>query len=428
VANTILTPQVITNELLRRFKNNLGFARVVHHEDYSEHFAKPGAKIGDTLSLRDPVRFAATPGATLIVQDVEERKIPLVINTRYHSAFQFDSQELTLSIDRIGERYIEGTAIALANRCEVDGLTVAYQNTPNEVGTVGGGVPSGTTAFQTYLSAFEALDRNACPFDGERYIVITSKYQTQIIDTLKGLFQSSEQIKRQYLKGRMGEGAGFTWMIAQNIRTLITGALTGATGNNNLVVNGANQLGSTLSVRGLTANSPAFKAGDVITLGHTNADYVYALNPISGDQLSDLRQFTVLNDAASDANGYCSLNIYPPIALFGDPSKPNPYATASGTPADGVYVLVNGSATNLLVSTNSPQALAFHKEAYAWACVPLTLPRAVETARRATDPDTGMSIRTVSQYDGVNDIFFTRADVMYGWVAPRRDWACRVAS
>jgi hypothetical protein len=27
----------------------------------------------------------------------------------------------------------------------------------------------------------------------------------------------------------------------------------------------------------------------------------------------------------------------------------------------------------------------------------------------------------------VNDIFFTRCDVMYGWVAPRRDWGCRVA-
>ncbi len=59
MANTILTPQIITNELLRRFQNNLGFAKVVHHEDYSEHFAKPGAKIGDTLSLREPVRLVA---------------------------------------------------------------------------------------------------------------------------------------------------------------------------------------------------------------------------------------------------------------------------------------------------------------------------------------------------------------------------------
>jgi hypothetical protein len=425
VGNTILTPQVITNELLRRFKNNLGFARVVHHEDYSEHFAKPGAKIGDTLSLRDPVRFAATPGATLVVQDVEERKIPLTINTRYHSAFQFDSQELTLSIDRIGERYIEGTAVALANRAEVDGLTLAYQQTPNLVGTPGG-VPTGSTAFATYLSAFEALDRNACPFDGERFIVITSKYQTQIIDTLKGLFQSSEQIKRQNVKGRMGDGAGFTWLLAQNIRTATLGNYGTPT------INGANQLGTSLNLSGFQASQFALYAGDNFTIAAN-----YALNPISGDILSDLRQFTVLNSATADSSGNLTANIYPAIALYGDPSKPNPYATCSISPATAVALtfygnnalggVINSSSVLTTAPTLSPQALAFHKEAYAWACVPLTLPRAVEMAKRATDPDTGMSIRTVSQYDGVNDIFFTRADVMYGWVAPRRDWGCRIA-
>ena len=426
MGNTILTPQVITNELLRRFKNNLGFAKCVHHEDYSEHFAKPGAKIGDTLSLRDPVRLAATDGATLVVQDVEERKIPLVINERKHTAFQFDSAELTLSIDRIGERYIEGAAVALGNAAEVSGLTMAYRQTPNLVGSPSAGVPTGATAFAVYLAAGEALDRNSAPMDGERYMVIGPKFQTPIVDTLKGLFQSSEQIKRQYLKGRMGTAAGFDWVMAQNIRTHTMGSLTGATGNNNLLVNGAGQLGSTLNVKGLTANSPAFKAGDLITLG-TAAGIVYALNPISGDGLSDVRQFTVLNDAASDANGYCALNVYPPIALLGDPSKPNPYATASITAADGAQIQVFGSATNALAGNLSPQSLAFHKEAYAWACVPLTLPRAVEMAKRATDPDTGMSIRTVSQYDGVNDVFFTRCDIMYGWVAPRKDWGCRVA-
>ena len=415
MGNTILTPQVITNELLRRFQNNLGFAKVVHHEDYAEHFAKPGAKIGDTLSLRDPVRFAATPGATLVVQDVEERKIPLVINTRYHSAFQFDSQELTLSIDKIGERYIEGTAVALANRCEVDGLTVAYQNTPNLVGTAGT-TPQGTTAFQTYLSAFEALDRNACPFDGDRYIVITSKFQTQIIDTLKGLFQASEQIRKQYVRGRMGEGAGFTWLLAQNIRTHQVGPLPGGSPQ----IYGSNQLGTSLALKNFTANLPCVNAGDNFTIALN-----YALNPVSGDTLSDLRQFTILNAGSSDANGYCTVNIYPAIALLGDPTKPNPYATCSIAAADGTPLTFFGN--NALANTLSPQALAFHKEAYAWACVPLTLPRAVEMAKRATDPDTGMSIRTVSQYDGVNDIFFTRADVMYGWVAPRRDWGCRIA-
>jgi P22 coat protein - gene protein 5 len=421
VGNTILTPQIITNELLRRFENNLGFAKVVHHEDYSEHFGKPGAKVGDTISLRDPVRFAATDGATLVVQDVEERKIPLVINTRKHTAFSFTSAEQTLSIDRIGERYIEGAAVALANAAEVSGLTLAYQQTPNLVGTPGAGAPNGTTAFSIYLSATEALDRNSAPMDGERYVCIGPKFQTPIVDALKGLFQSTEQIKRQYIKGRMGTAASFEWLMAQNLRTQIWGSIAGGV---SIVVNGAGQSGSSLNITGMTANAVGvFNPGDTFTIG-SGGTLVYAVNAVSGDTLSDPRQFTILNTVNADGSGNGVANIYPPISVLGDTQHPNPYATCSQSPANSATI----NPTCTTGGTLSPQALAFHKEAYAWACVPLDLPRAVEMAKRATNPDTGVSIRTVAQYDVVNDIFVTRCDIMYGWVAPRKDWGCRIAA
>ncbi len=402
MSNTILTPQVITNELLRRFENNLGFAKVVHHEDYSEHFAKPGAKIGDTLSLRDPVRLAATDGATLVVQDVEERKIPLVIDTRKHTAFAFTSAEQTLSIDRIGERYIESASVALANAAEVSGMTLAYRQTPNLVGTPGT-VPN---AFLTYLQATEALDRNSAPMDGKRFVVIGPKFQSPIVDALKGLFASTEQIKSQYIKGRMGTAASFDWLMAQNLRTHTIGTLAGGTA---IAVDGAGQTGTSLAVKGMTASSlGVMKAGDQFTLGATTG-IVYAVNAVSGDTLSDARQFTVLNDVNSDGSGKAVVNIFPAIAVVGDPQHPNPYATCSVTAADSaVLTFFAGNVASASVLT--PQALAFHKEAYAWACVPLDLPRAVEMAKRATNPDTGVSIRTISQYDGVNDVFFTRCD------------------
>jgi hypothetical protein len=344
-----------------------------------------------------------------------------VINTRKLSAFSFDTQELTLNIDRIGERYIDSTAVALANAAEVSGLSLAYQQTPNVVGTPGGGAPTGSTAFATYLSAFEALDRNSCPMDGERYVVIGPKFQTPIVDTLKGLFQSSEQIKRQYLRGRMGTAAGMDWLLAQNIRTATVGTIAGGA---SIVVNGAGQTGTSLNMTGMTASSAGvFNAGDVFTIGNSSSTYVYAVNPVSLDTLSDLRQFTILNTVNSDSSGNATVNIYPAIAVVGDPNLPNPYATCSIVP-------VASSTINPWTTTGgtlSPQSIAFHKEAFAWACVPMVLPQAVEMAKRSTDKDTGISIRTVSQYDIVNDIFVTRAEIMYGWVAPRRDWACRIA-
>jgi len=48
VPNTLLTTQAITNELLMRFKNNLGFAGALEHT-WDDKFAVVGAKIGDTL-------------------------------------------------------------------------------------------------------------------------------------------------------------------------------------------------------------------------------------------------------------------------------------------------------------------------------------------------------------------------------------------
>ncbi len=220
----------------------------------------------------------------------------------------------------------------------------------------------------------------------------------------------------------MGTAASFDWLMAQNLRTHTIGSLAGGA---SIAVDGGGQTGSSLNIKGMTASTAnVFKAGDAFTIGVTTG-IVYAVNAVSGDTLSDARQYTVLNDLSSDSSGKGVLNIFPPIALVGDTSHPNPYATSSVSPADSAVVTVfSGNVAS--ASVLSPQALAFHKEAYAWACVPLDLPRAVEMAKRATNPDTGVSIRTVSQYDGVNDVFFTRCDIMYGWVAPRKDWGCRI--
>lgn len=412
MGNTVLVPQTLANELLRRFKNNLGFSMTIDHASYGKRFAIEGAKVGDTIGLREPVRLTATDGPTLVIQDVEERKVQLTISERKLTAFQFDSSEMTLTIDYVGARYIESAAVAQANAVEVFCLKQAYQQTPNMVGTPGG-VPTGATAFSIYLSAGEALDRNSAPMDSERHMIIGPKFQTPIVDALKSLFQSSEQIKRQYVRGRMGTAAGFDWIMAQNIRTHTFGAIPGAAPQ----VDGANQQGSVLNVKNLTANLAAFKAGDIITQAAA-----FAVNAVSGDTLSDLRQFTVLADATADGAGKCSLQIYPPMAVVGDPAKPNPYASMSALMLDGAALVLGGTASVL-----SPQALAFHKDAFSFACVPMVLPQSTETAARQTDPKTGISIRIIKVYDGINDLFFYRCETMFGFVAPRKDWACRVA-
>lgn len=401
--NTILTPTIITNELLMRFKNNLVFTSNVSHE-YDDRFAQSGAKIGDTLKLRRPVQFTAANGATLSNQDVTESSVDLVINTQKHVAFEFTSKDLTLSIDRFAERYLDSAAVALANTVDVDGLTLAYQSTANAVGTPAT-VPN---AILTYLQAGQKMSENSAPVDDQRHLVINPGMQSTIVDALKGLFQSSSEIDKQYRKGSMGTAAGFKWYMDQNIRTHTVGPLGGTP-----LVNGASQTGASLITDGWTAAAASrLKKGDVFTIAGVNA-----VNRVSGDSTGALQQFVVTADVSSDGSGNATIPIYPQIVTSG------PYKTVTGSPADNAAITVLGAANAL-----SPQGIAFHKEAFCFAMAPLQVPQGVHMAKAVTDPDTGMSIRMVSSYDITNDKFITRADILYGWAARKPEWACRVAS
>lgn len=403
MANTNLTAQMITNELLRRFVNQLGFSGAVAHE-YDDEFGKKGAKIGDTLKLRDAVKFTAGTGAVITPEDVTESYKTLTLDTQKHVAFQFNSKELTLDIDRFSERYLKSAAVTLANAVDVAGLTMAYQATPNAVGTPGT-VP---TALLTYFQAGEKLDLFSCPMDGDRSLVYNPKMQTNILDATKALFQSSTQIKRQYEAGRMGTAAGFDWILDQNVRTHTVGPLGGTP-----LVNGASQTGSSLVTDGWSASAAArLKKGDVFTIAN-----VYAVNRVSGDTQADLQQFVVTADVSSDGSGNATIPIYPAITATGS------YKTVSAVPADNAAITVLGAANTL-----TPQGLAFHKEAFVLGMAPLEVPNGVHFAAKQQDPDTGVSVRIVSNYDIINDLFITRADVLFGWAAKRPEWACRIAS
>jgi hypothetical protein len=401
--NTLLTPQVITNELLRRFKNNLGFAGAVRRE-WDDRFAVKGGKIGDTLNIRVPVRFTASNGPTLVVQDVTERSVPLVINTQRHVGFSFSSKDLTLTIDRFGDRYLDSAAVALANAVDVDGLTLAYQSTYWAVGTPGT-VPNN---LKLYNQAGAKLDKASCPFDSKRSVVISPDMQVEIVDALKGLFQSSVQIKQQYEKGRMGTAAGFDWIVDQNVRTHQVGPQGGTP-----LVDGAGQTGGTLNTKGWTAAAGLrLRKGDIFTIAN-----VFAVNPVSGDTLPDLQQFVVLNDVSSDASGNAQIPISPQIIVSG------PYRTVSASPANNAAITVLGAANTL-----TPQGLAFHEEAFTLAMVPMDLPQGVHMAARSIDRETGTSIRMVSQYDITNDLFVTRCDILYGWAATIPHFSVRIVS
>lgn len=400
MANTSLTISMITKESLRVLENNLAFAKGVNR-DYDDQFAVGGAKIGDTINIRKPARYVGRTGTALAVEDHTETAVPLQLGTQFGVDLNFTSKELTLHIDEFSDRIIKPAMSTVANKLDADGLAL-YKSVYNAVGTPG----TTPTALKTYLQAGAVMDYEACPRDNNRSLVIDPTAQVEIVDSLKSLFQSSDQIMKQYEQGNMGQAAGYKWSMDQNVAVHQVGPLGGTP-----LVNAAGQTGASLVTNGWTAAAASrLKAGDTFTIAG-----VFAVNPKTRATTGQLRRFVVTADVSSDALGNATIPISPSIVISGA------FQTVTASPGAGAAITVLGGANQL-----TPVNLAYHKNAFVLGCADLLLPKGVDMAARVSDKQLGLSARMVRAYDINNDKFPCRFDILYGWKAVYPELACRI--
>lgn len=407
MSNTLLTIGMITNEALAVLENELTFTRKVNRQ-YDDQFGKAGAKIGDTLNIRLPVRYVGRRTPTLNVESTVESSVPLTLTTQYGTDMSFTSAELKLSIDEFSDRIIKPAVANIANMIDYDGLQ-QYLNVYNAVGTPGV-VPN---SLDTYLSAGVKLDNNATPM-GDRSIVLNPQSQATIVGALTTIFNPNKQISDQYLKGSMGTAVGFDWAMDQNVGVQTVGTY-GGTPLTNLVtpfVSGA----STIVTDGWTATTTTLNVGDIFTIAG-----VYSVNPQSRVTTGQLQQLVVTTKTVTDGSGNSTIAFSP--ALVGPNGSTLVYnQNVNALPLDGAAIVVFGAS-----GTVTPQNLAFHKDAFTFATVMLPDMPGVETSR-ATSKQLGMSIRLVRGTDLVNDRAISRLDLLGGWATLRAQTACRIAS
>jgi hypothetical protein len=252
----------------------------------------------------------------------------------------------------------------------------------------------------------------------DKYLCLEPIAMATYFDAFKGLFQSSERISEQYESGMVGTAAGFEWYQDQNVAVHTVGPLGGTP-----VVNGASQgvltgvpLYTDLITDGWTAAAAArLNVGDVVTVAGVNA-----VNPVNRQTLNRLRQFAVASTTegvvSSDASGNATIRLRPAIIAGGQ------FQNVTARPADGAAITVLGAA-----STITPQNMAFHKEAFAYAMFPLVRPDGVDDSAVLVDPVTGISIRYVRQYQIGTDTFPARFDIAYALGPYNPEWSCRIA-
>jgi hypothetical protein len=402
MANQLLTIQMITNRALAVLKNQLAFTRGVNRQ-YDSSFAVKGAKIGDTLNVRKPPRYIGRTGQAISIEDSVETSIPVTLTTQAGVDIQFSSADLTLRIDDFSDRFIEPAIANVANRIDIDGITLMTSAAYNAVGTIG----TAPTA-RTVLQAGALLDKNATPKgSGLRSMVIDPDTQVEVVDTLKTLFNDQNKVAAQYRTGNMGANVlGFNFDMDQNILTHTNGPLGGTP-----LVNGASQSGASLVTDGWTAAaSLRLNKGDVFTIAG-----VFGVNPQSRQSTGSLQQFTALSNTSSDGAGNATVAISPSIVPSGQ------FQNVTNSPADNAAIVVLGT-SGQSYHTN----LGFHRDAITLACADLEIPKGVDMAARSTDPDTGLSIRMIRDYSITTDQWPTRLDILYGWAMLYPEWSTRM--
>jgi hypothetical protein len=409
--NTVLTPSIIAKEALVILDNQLQMAKSVYR-GYEEEYSKNinGYKVGQTISIRKPAQFTVRTGNVASVQDVIEGTTPLVVDQQIGTDFKFSSVDLTMKIGDLSERVIKPQMVQLANKIDRD-LAGLYTRVYNYTGTLG----SSMNSFASFAKAQQRLDEMAVPSD-QRMGVLSPLDYWDTVSNLTGLY-IAQSANPAYRQGTLGNVAGLDLMMSQNVQTFTAGTRTNGTVNGadqNVTYSGAqaNTYTQTLNVTGL-GNLGTVAAGDVFTIAN-----VFAVNPVTKAVLPYPQQFTVTTAITANASGEAALTVSPAIITSGAFQT---VKLASGTqlPSGGV---VTWAAT---ASTAYSQNMAFHRNAFALAVVPMDRPPgAVDVARETYK---GLSVRVIPVYDGINDASMWRLDVLYGFAAIDPRLATRMA-
>ena len=199
MANSLLTIDMITRKALEILENNLVLTRNVNRQ-YDDSFAVEGAKIGSTLRIRLPDRALVTDGAALQVQDDNEQYTTLSVASQKHIGVNFTSAELTMQLDDFADRVLKPRISQLASSIDAD-VANAYKSIYQSVGTPG--TTPGTSL--VLLQANQKLNEQATPM-APRYATVNPAANAALVEGMKGFFNPTGTISRQFKSGMMGEG------------------------------------------------------------------------------------------------------------------------------------------------------------------------------------------------------------------------------
>jgi len=413
MSNTFKVIDMITREAQKIAHESTSFLKNVNMQ-YDGEFGKTGSKQGNTLRIREPVEFLVTSGQRVAdVQDITESTQTLTVATQDHVAMNMTSAELLMDIDYISDRYIKPAVKRLVANMEYNALTQFIKDTNQVVGagsyTLAGGYAPGTALTDlTAPGRAQAMLNLQCAPTYDRCIIANSDNMATMVNGLKGLFQDSEQIKKQYNEGMMGRTSMADWYANEKVWTMPNSADVAGAINAGTLTSGV----TTLTMDAMTA---APVAGMVFTIGDGTYGYIYDVHPETKQSTGKLKQFVVTSATTTSIS-------FSPAVIF---DTTNPKQNCSGTLADNQVLNFFGSA-----STNYVQNIMFQKDAFTFVSAPMPVYGSAEECRNTNSDgdDNRLNLRVWKQPDIINDRLILRIDALYGYKTIRPAWACRMSA
>jgi hypothetical protein len=397
MANSLLSPTIITREALRYLHANLNFIGNINKQ-YDNQFANSGAspsgKIGPSLTIRNPNQFTVRSGWSRSNQDITETSQVLTVSTVKGVDFTFSQQDLTLTIDEFGKRYLKPAMATLASNIEADALSMikdVYNAVDDSANNFG---------YNDYPDARAILQANLTP-DTDRVATLNSGHAARFLKDIKGNFNPQESVSKAYLKGKIGQVSGFDTYENTLLNPFQSGTAAATTG---YLVNGANQTGATLTV---DTGTTTLVKGDIFTIAGVNM-----VDPETKADKGVLQQFVVTANSGTSAT---SLSISPSIVTSGAAQN------VTGSPADNAAITKVGGGASALYK----QSLMFHPDAFTFVTADLVDPSKYGAfgSRQVMD---GISMAFAQQYSISDASLPARIDVLYGYKTLRPQLACRV--
>lgn len=406
MANSLLTISMITAEAVMIFKNSNAFMQNLSTQ-YDSSFAVTGAKIGASLRVRLPLDYTVTDGPGLQAQDSQEQQLTLALATQRHVDLSFSSAEQSLSVDDYAERFLLPAMNNLAGNIASTIMAGSEGGVCNLVANFDASNNVLAPGLQQVLDSRAVLADNSAPLL-DRKIVLDPHSMARLTGSLSGLLNPATDISKQYRDGSVYNAAGYTWLEDQTTIKHVTGTFSAGT------VNGANQTGTSLVTNAITGT---LNQGDIITIASVNA-----VNRVNKQSLQTVRQFVV---TANVLSGATSIPIYPAIV----PGGPG-YQATTGQGAQQYQTVDVSPANSAVISlvTNASSTfrknISFAPEAITMVTADLEKPPMTECSRKEYD---GVSMRVLRSYVPGTDQTVTRADVLFGYLYIRPEWAVIVA-